>query len=63
MLTSFQMIQAKELEEPNNKCPFAHKNNQLSHLKNCIGYLLMLCQQPHTKPIRLQLLKQPMYQD
>ena len=34
MLTSLQMIQANELEEPKNNFPSADK----LHLKNCIGY-------------------------
>ena len=34
MLTSLQMIQANELEEPNNNFPLADN----LHLKNCMGY-------------------------
>ena len=34
MLASLPMTQTKELEEPNNNFPFAHK----LHLKKCTGY-------------------------
>ena len=34
MLTSLQMIEANELEKPNNNFPSADK----LHLKNCTGY-------------------------
>ena len=53
MLASLPMTQTKELEEPNNNFPFAHK----LHLKTIWDTLLMLCWKPDTKPARLQLLK------
>ena len=53
MLASLPVTRTKELEEPNNNFPFAHK----LHLKNCMGYILMLCWKPDIKPARLQLLK------
>ena len=52
MLASLPMTQTKELEEPNNNFPFAHK----LHLKTVWDTLLMLCWQPETKYARLQLL-------
>ena len=53
MLASLPVTQTKEPGEPNNNFPFAHK----LHLKNCMGYILMLCRKPDIKPARLQLLK------
>ena len=52
MLASLPVTQTKELEEPNNNFPFAHK----WHLKTVWDTLLMLCRQPQTKRARLQSL-------